>query len=263
MKTPPVRIRGFTLTELAIVLIIVALLLGGMLIPLSTQTDIRNRSAEEAALEEFRQALVGFVIQNGRLPCPASRTQTGAGAGLEMTTGTGVSRECSCTTAGSGVAGTTAACTATSVAGTLPWATLGFSESDTWGNRYTYHMTTMFGRGINPTRNPATDFGAGCTPDSAPQKSAVAICTPGNITVQAAPGTVISSNLPAVIVSHGKNSAGAWNPQGTQIAGAAGDELENSDSDNTFVSRSDLDDVVVWLPTPILVNRMITAGKLP
>ncbi len=35
--------RGFTLVELAIVLFIVALLLGGMLLPLSAQQDIRAR----------------------------------------------------------------------------------------------------------------------------------------------------------------------------------------------------------------------------
>ena len=42
--------KGFTLTELAIVLVIVALLIGGMLVPLSTQRDIHNTSDTKSTL---------------------------------------------------------------------------------------------------------------------------------------------------------------------------------------------------------------------
>lgn len=270
MKTIPRRRSGFTLTELAMVLVIVALLLSGLLIPLSTQIDIRNQEAEKKLLAEIREALLGFLIQNGRLPCPASRTQTGVGAGQEMTTGVGPLLECSCTTAGGVIAGAASppeVC-GTSATGVLPWATLGFPESDTWGSRRTYRMTTIFGRGIDPAR--ATNvFGSDtsgnpCVPDSAPQKAAFALCTAGNINVLASGGgTTISSRLPAVIVSHGGRTAGAWTTQGTQISGAVGDELENANSDVTFVSRNDLDDIVVWLPITFISNRMIASGRLP
>jgi hypothetical protein len=48
--------------------------------------------------------------------------------------------------------------------------------------------------------------------------------------------------------------------------------MENSDGDKDFVSRpfsaangagGEFDDIVSWLSTPILFNRMVQAGKLP
>jgi prepilin-type N-terminal cleavage/methylation domain-containing protein len=41
--------RGFTLVELALVLLIVAILIGGLLIPLSTQMEVRNVAASPSA----------------------------------------------------------------------------------------------------------------------------------------------------------------------------------------------------------------------
>jgi prepilin-type N-terminal cleavage/methylation domain len=83
--SPLARHDGFTLAELAVVLVIVALLIGGLLIPLSTQIDIRNVADTRRALTEIREAMLGYLVVNGRLPCPASATLvSGAvGAGLE------------------------------------------------------------------------------------------------------------------------------------------------------------------------------------
>ncbi len=78
----PVRItfrqRGFTLIELAIVLFVVALLLGGMLLPLAAQQDIRNYGDTQKILVEARDALLGFAVANDRLPCPAANAATGS-----------------------------------------------------------------------------------------------------------------------------------------------------------------------------------------
>ena len=63
--------RGFTLIEMAIVLMIVGLLLGGMLVPLSAQMDQRNISDTQKSLSEIKEALIGYAMANGRLPCPA------------------------------------------------------------------------------------------------------------------------------------------------------------------------------------------------
>jgi hypothetical protein len=88
----------------------------------------------------------------------------------------------------------------------------------------------------------------------------------GNITVT--DGTVnIATNLPAVVISHGRNGFGGYRSTGIQVPPAAsGDELENADADLTFVSRThspDFDDEATWLPLPILMSRMIAAGRLP
>jgi hypothetical protein len=41
---------------------------------------------------------------------------------------------------------------------------------------------------------------------------------------------VVAALVPAVIVSHGKNGLGAYMPDGTQVAGALGNELEKRTS---------------------------------
>ena len=55
---------GFTLVELAVVLVIMAVLIGGMLVPLSAQRDIRNVSETQKQLSEIKEALLGFAIIN-------------------------------------------------------------------------------------------------------------------------------------------------------------------------------------------------------
>ncbi len=74
---------------------------------------------------------------------------------------------------------------------------------------------------------------------------------------------------PPFVISHGKNSAGAYTQSGSQIpASGNADEAENSDgdADSNYVSHTAtpaFDDLVVWMSNSILLNRMVTAGKLP
>lgn len=244
--------KGFSLVEIAIVLVIVGLLLGGLLLPLSAQVEGRRISETEKAMEEIKQALIGFAITNGRLPCPASGAiATGAAnAGMEQYTGTGA----------------TLACTAAE--GVLPWATLGVSELDAWGRRYGYRLTLWFGRGLGQTT-----FGPGCTPPSVPTSAAFALCTAGDINVKdSAAGNSIAANIPALVVSYGPNGLGAYTSSGTQIsaAGAGADEAENTDADAIFVSHvpsntaaNKFDDLVAWLSPNTLFNRMVSAQILP
>ncbi|MHB1290583.1 MAG: prepilin-type N-terminal cleavage/methylation domain-containing protein [Sulfuricella sp.] len=245
---------GFTLVEMAIVLVIVGLLLGGLLMPLSTQVEQRRISETQKALEEIKEALVGFAIANGRLPCPApAATATGAaGAGLEPTPI---------------VAGGCA-----NAAGVLPWATLGVNETDAWGNRYTYRVTTEFTRTV-----PQTPFtSAACLPPLPnPQLAAFALCSQGNMTIlNTGGGSTLSSTVPVVVISHGKNGNGAYYTQGNQLPlGADVDELDNqlttagtATANTIFISKTPtatFDDLVAWLSPNILFNRMVTAGKLP
>jgi prepilin-type N-terminal cleavage/methylation domain-containing protein len=244
--------KGFTLVEMAMVLLIIALLLGGMLVPLSAQMEQRNISDTQKALSEIKEAIIGYALANGQLPCPAVPTiPTGqAGAGIAQTP--------PCTT------------------GVLPWATLGVSETDAWGNRFTYRVTPEFADAII-----ANTYGYDiafscvsthiCIPPNNPQNASFALCSCGalNVWASAAKLTTIAGNVPAVIVSHGKNSAGAWTPQGNQLpVGSNADEQENSDgsSDTDYVSHTPtatFDDLVAWISLDVLFNRMVAAGKLP
>ncbi|MDP2154704.1 MAG: prepilin-type N-terminal cleavage/methylation domain-containing protein [Sulfuricella sp.] len=103
---------GFTLVEMAIVLVIIGLLLGGLLMPLSAQMEQRRISETQKALDEINQALIGFAVANKRLPCPSTQTDPAA-------TDYGAEN---------------ASCSAAPIAeGYLPWKTLGVAELDAWG----------------------------------------------------------------------------------------------------------------------------------
>jgi prepilin-type N-terminal cleavage/methylation domain-containing protein len=217
------RERGFTLIELAVALMIIALLLGMFVVPLGTQMDNQRISETQRQLELAREAVLGFAVARGRLPCPATRNlATGAvGAGTE-----------NC-----GLA-----------EGVLPWADLGVPETDAWGRRFLYRVTPAF---------------ADAPP--AGMQATFAIGDNGTLNVTNGAGN-IATNLPAVIVSHGKNGAGGFRPDGGQVAVGAGDEAENTDNDDTFVSRlfaADFDDVVLWVSGNVLKSRMVAAGRYP
>src|SRR6266704_3197068 len=109
-----VRCRGFTLIELAVTLFIITLILGSILIPLTAQVEQRQISDTRKTLEETKEALIGFAIAKGYLPCPA----ISASNGLEDRSG--------------------GACTLVAGVprrdGFIPWATLGVSKLDAWGH---------------------------------------------------------------------------------------------------------------------------------
>ena len=243
--------RGFTLIEMAMVLFIVALLLGGLLPTLSGQVEQRRVSETRKQLDEIQQAVIGFAIINGRLPCPADRTiatipGVANGAGQEATTGVGIAMTCTNTTGNAAW-------------GVLPWATLGVSETDAWGRRFTYRVTAAFADGADGTGSASCAITTGIS---------FQLCSSGNLNVlSSSGGSNVASNVPAAIVSHGANGLGAYTPSGSPISGATGDELENADNNNTFVSRdfiqNGFDDIVIWISPNTLMNRMVTAVKLP
>jgi prepilin-type N-terminal cleavage/methylation domain-containing protein len=120
--TSACRQRGFTLTEMAVVLIIVALLLGGMVMPLSAQRDLRDAGETRKQLAESIEALYGYAASRPgkpHLPCPDTDAD-----GLENRNPDG-------------------ACA--NVFGDLPWADLGIGRRDAWGaNPLRYAVTPEF-----------------------------------------------------------------------------------------------------------------------
>lgn len=266
MTLPLFRSRGFTLTEMAVALVIIALLVGGLLIPLSTQKNVEARRDTTRALDTIREALLGYAMAHGRLPCPAdSSIATGtATAGFEAYDN--ASGNCLCSAVNSGIAANAgAACDIASVntvSGVLPWASLGLPETDGWGNRYSYLVTAAYARSIGQN---VLYCDSGSAPP--PTNAAFALCTGGAVKVLSAAsgGVDLTTNfeVPAIVVSHGDNGLGAWQSTGIRRAGAAGDELENADGNFRFVSNSNVDDLLTWISRPVLMNRMIAVSKLP
>jgi prepilin-type N-terminal cleavage/methylation domain-containing protein len=102
---------GFTLAELAIVLVILSLLAGGLMVPLGARVEARDRQLSLDRLRDIQQALTGFAIIHGRLPCPSTEDDPGApGYGIEDSPPCNTARE-----------------------GRLPWLSLGLPPTDAWG----------------------------------------------------------------------------------------------------------------------------------
>ena len=129
--------RGFSLTELAVVMIILALLVGGLIFPLSAQREVQQLRQAETGLTEIREALLGFAAIHGHLPCPDTDTDP--------------------TTAGYGVAEST--CSPPTQEGFLPFKSLGLLEKDPWGQRWRYRVDRNFAASTSPVTL-TTSFGA-------------------------------------------------------------------------------------------------------
>jgi len=242
---------GFTLLEVAVVLMIVGLLLGGLLVPLSAQMEQRNITDTQRSLSEIKEALIGYALTNGRLPCPAAPNTTG----LESPIGGG-------------------ACT-NFYNGFVPAATLGLAGTDSagyavdaWGNRIHYAVTSW--NSASPAFNDVFTTANGMSTvgisNLLPTSLAVCSTATGISSSSCATGAWLTSSsmgVPAVIFSTGKN--------GAQGSGGA-DEAANLDANQTFVSHLPagtgsangyFDDIVIWISPNVLVNRMVSAGKLP
>lgn len=238
---------GFTLVEIAMVLFIVTLLMAGLVPTINAQLEQQRTNETRKKISEIKEALIGFAIANGRLPCSADGTKIAGQADY------GTER---------------ASCSALNAYGVVPWITLGTSETDGWGHRFTYRVTNQFADSFA-----SATYTGGCVlpnPIPIPTQASFALCSVGNVTVKtAAAGTPIALT-PAIIISHGKNGYGAYTPAGgtppLPVPVGNADEVANADSDLNYVSHAPtpvFDDLVDWISPNILFNRMVVAGKLP
>ncbi len=224
--------QGFSLIEMAFVLVIITLLLGGLFVPLTTQVEQKRIAETQKMLEEAKEALLGFAVANGRLPCPDTNND-----GLEHLCGSGTESE-----------------------GNLPWATLGVGAADAWGNRLHYRVTNAFTMKFPLSTNGTLNV---CS---------AAGCGAGTIIAQKVPAVVLSYGKNGYGSINANRAAGDTTTIPCPAGGCSADESENQNGDNNFVSRTitpagtpagEFDDLVVWLSPNVLFNRMVAAGKLP
>ncbi|MCB1754742.1 MAG: prepilin-type N-terminal cleavage/methylation domain-containing protein [Gammaproteobacteria bacterium] len=229
--------RGFSLIEIAVVLLVIGLLLGMILKPLGAGFDQSKRRQAQLQLEEIRDALIGFAVVNSRLPCPS----TVMGAGQEP-----------------------ALCNESN--GYVPSVVLGISGNfnsgglllDPWGNPIRYSVSLA-------------DFGEAGTQGSADfvvademravgmqnLKPDLVICSE-KVSNSCDTGKVRANSIPAVIYSLGKDAKDD-STQGRRV----GDKVYFVSREYSQKSGEEFDDIVIWLSDNVLFTRMIEAGVLP
>jgi prepilin-type N-terminal cleavage/methylation domain-containing protein len=263
--------QGFTLVEVAIVLVILGFVLGALLLPLQAQRQSAAQAQTENTLENARQAILGFAQSKGRLPCPATNNGTGTfpdDTANENPVNGGVCNK---------------------QQGFLPAAMLGIQPTDSqgfavdaWNNRIRYAVTQAdnpngviaglpVGYGVKgipdfTKSSELQDIGISRTnpppptPNNAPAlNSDLKVC---ESSTNCSASVYLVNNAVAVIFSTGKNFG--------QTSGV--DETANLAATTTFYSRAptaataapskEFDDMVVWISPFVLYNAMIQAGQL-
>jgi len=219
--------QGFSLIEMAFVLVIITLLLGGLLVPFTTQVEQRRIAETNKAMEEIKEALVGYAIANGRLPCPD-------------TNGDGQEDACP--------AGNT-----TTTGGNIPWVDLGVANADAWGQRFQYRVNGAFTIAISLSPL-TTGNGDGI----------LRVCTDSICSAFLAtnvPAVIYSSGKNGAV----QPPAGADELENTTVP--TNMKFDRNFVSHVYVGPgaglAEFDDLVTWLSPNILFNRMVAAGKLP
>lgn len=247
--------RGYTLIELTVVLLLVALLLGGMLPKLSGKIEQQRMDDVRAQLNEIREALIGYAVANGRLPCPASSASSGA----EGFAAGGSAADGNCSNFYDGL---------------VPAATLGLATADgyavdPWGNRIHYAVTSWSNNTYTRTNGMGTVGISNLVPNGTPYLQVCSTAT-GITVTNCASGMALTASpgVPALVYSTGRN--GGYG--GTGVDETANPNPNSNNNDRVFVSHTpaaaasgngEFDDVMVWLSPNILYYRMVEAGKLP
>jgi len=242
--------KGFTLIELAIVLVIVGVLIGSFIGSLTQRIENSRIAETEDQLEEIKTALLGYAYTNGHLPCPDCFSIFPGGC-----LGGGTARD--------GIEDRNGAFCGSNSVGTLPWVTLGLAKSDAWGTRYRYWVDPTYSEAPPGTVFTLTTVSA----------------TLGQIDERASDDTIddLADGIVAVVISHGKNAYGGITTSSIAkeaIPAANVDEGENVDLDSTFISRppsgvgattagGEFDDILTWITEFELKAKMVEAGRLP
>lgn len=269
------NIKGFTLIELASVLVIIGVLFAGLLALVKPVLYQVKLSATEANMNRIIDVLSVYAQRNSRLPCPANPDITVASEPYGAETGSG--------SAGAGVGDCDEPGAGERVEGIVPFKTLGMTLDDVrdgWGNMITYRVSPAF------ARNPAAGAGAHmrCRVDNVwvsgganRQPAKARFCCPDtavaaatDIAVRDGAGKpmwplardskglsyapvdtaytgavafdLADDNVTAIafmLLSHGHNGVGAFLESGgrTSAGGIAGTgETENANNDNVFIS---------------------------
>lgn len=232
------RSCGFTLIEIAFVLIIVGIISNQILAPFGSQFEQRKRISTGKLIDSVINATLGYTMANQRLPCPASANTQGHQ--LEQCLG------------------------ALSV-GYVPAVSLGVQGTidgqgrllDAWGRPLIYAVSTS----DHPSRGQQgqADFltaGEMSNVGLSYLESNLIVCR-DTITATCPRAKLRANQVPFIVLSLGANSS------------AQGQQSQNQNSNGVFVSQrmskvpgAEFDDIVDWVSESRFIHSLVMAGTL-
>jgi prepilin-type N-terminal cleavage/methylation domain-containing protein len=244
------RSCGFTLIEMAVVVVIIAALLTLGLGALNAQLSSASYATTKQRQVAIKDALIAYLGSNKRLPCPYVPT---AGSAI-----TGIAPNQS---------GTPPVCPSF---GIVPFATLGVAREvaqDGWGNFFSYQV---FAQATPTCPGVAIDWGnSNCFGAGKNGGISVLDNTGGN-------NLPLTTNAVVAIISQGANGLGAWAAQASQNAPPVTcEERTNANLSGGCPTpagitppyyfkgeRQDQDDVVAWIDATEAINALSKQGVL-
>jgi prepilin-type N-terminal cleavage/methylation domain-containing protein len=247
--------RGFSMVEMAIVLVIFSLVIFGSLQAFSSIQEQKSYDDTNRRLNAAAEAILAFAIVNKRLPCPAAPNTTGVEV---LATGTAAT--------GGTCANTFSGFVPAQTVGVQPTSTTGYLV-DAWQNPIRYAiagsvaLTGCTGSSTTPQFTSVANLkanGISCKPGI----TDLDICTTSTgisaNSCNTATRVTNQSTVGFIVFSTGKN--------GAVTASYGTDELANTNGDNVFVYRQQVaayDDLMVFVPAAVIYQRLIAAGVLP
>lgn len=211
---------------MAMVLLVMGLLLGGILGPLSTRQEINKRQDAEIMLQTIHDTLMGFAITHGYFPCPDTN---GDGREERSQNRCPILRKHQQTPTGQ-----------------LPYITLGIGYLDPWNNRFTYAVDPDF---ADSSQTPLPTFTS--------QNQGRITVTNG---IDHTPALVLSHG------GNGLGGRGAANlPQLAPSSPSERENSDHNTlfirDDYRDTPENTFDDMMTWISPPLLALRMLQAGK--
>jgi prepilin-type N-terminal cleavage/methylation domain-containing protein len=204
IRHSPRKKTGFTLLELAIVLVILSLMVSGIA-SMATQNTRREKSTDlQKRMDAIETGLMNFRRKNGRLPCPADATLliTSQYFGVETITAGACTNGASYTSGHSPSAAQAANFYdgTNTVAGAVPVKALALPDEyafDPWGNRFFYAVDKRMTAAAAFTTYSISAGGI------------------GTLTIVDGSGNNRTTTAIALLMSYGPNGHGAYQYNGT------------------------------------------------
>lgn len=282
VKLITIRQQGYTLFELAMVLLIVSVISVGTIRLMAVYTKNQKHQTEKSELANIKSAIIQFAIQNGRLPCPDTNGDGNMGDGSNVAN----VNSCGVNPLG-GDAASSLSDQRRVVAGLLPFNDLGVAGKNQYGKPFHYVVTLHYadidtnniasGRFKDPTPMPTQQASAvyqsqsRCSnplPRPGQLRPSFSACSKGGVdikikTAQGAMQTVYE-DIPFVVISLGKN--GVNQPTATEQMNIKAGSTSLTEN-RTVVLKDDsapaFDDALIWETSGVLALHLLKAGILP